>query len=218
MAAKAVGAPSIRDARRQMYRQQILIAAEYEFARSGFTDAKVSAIAAAADVSLATVYKNFTGKDEIWDVLNAQRMNELVDAVRVASATATSHLERILIGARAEVEFFAANPNYLALHVKEGLSWATAMNGGDAGRGGQRMTWRVGLDMLTQGVQTAMDAGELRPTKPTIVAGLIISALQVWLTDWFVSGRSRPATEVADEFVDYLQAALLRPSTVSKRT
>jgi AcrR family transcriptional regulator len=79
--------PSIRDARRQMYRQQILIAAEFEFAQSGFTEAKVSAIAAAADVSLATVYKNFEGKDEIWDVLHAQRMNELVDAIRVATAS-----------------------------------------------------------------------------------------------------------------------------------
>jgi AcrR family transcriptional regulator len=209
-AAQAGGGPSIRDARRQMYRQQILIAAEFEFARSGFTDAKVSAIAAAADVSLATVYKNFQGKDEIWDVLHAQRMNELVDAVRIATAQISSALQRLLVGARAQVEFFVNNPNYLALHVKEGLSWATAMGGGDAGRGGQRMTWRAGLDMLTHGVEAAIGAGELAPRKPSIVAGLMVSALQVWLTDWVMTGRQRPADVVANEFVDYLGAALLR--------
>jgi len=212
-AAKAGGAPSIRDARRQMYRQQILIAAEYEFARSGFTEAKVTAIAAAADVSLATVYKNFEGKDEIWDVLQAQRMNELVDAVRAATAATTSPLERLLVGARAQLEFFAANPNFLALHVKEGLSWATAMGGGEAGRGGQRMAWRAGIEMLTQGVKDAVRAGELSHANPSIVAGLMISALQVWLTDWVVGGRKRPASVVADEFVDYLRTAVLRPGS-----
>ncbi|MDG4666357.1 TetR/AcrR family transcriptional regulator [Mycobacterium sp. 236(2023)] len=202
----------MRDARRQMYRQQILIAAEYEFARTGFTESKVTAIASAAGVSLATVYKNFEGKDEIWDVLHAQRMNELVDSVRVVATTVTSPLERLTLGARAQVEFFAAHPNYLALHVKEGLSWATAMGGGDAGRGGQRSTWRAGLEMLTHGVQAAIDAGELPPRKPTIVAALMISALQVWLTDWFVNDRDRPATDVADDFLDYLNAALLHPA------
>lgn len=207
---KPAGAPSIRDARRQMYRQQILIAAEYEFARSGFAEAKVNAIASAADVSLATVYKNFEGKDEIWDVLHAQRMNELVDAVRVAAAAIVSPRERLLVGARAQVGFFVDNPNYLALHVKEGLSWATAMGGGEAGRGGQRMTWRSGLDMLTQGVKAAIAAREIPARDPNLVAGLMISALQVWLTDWFLSGRSRPAAEVADEYVDYLGGALLR--------
>ncbi|MCZ8377358.1 TetR/AcrR family transcriptional regulator [Mycobacterium sp. CPCC 205372] len=201
-----------------MYRQQILIAAEYEFARTGFTEAKVTAIAAAAGVSLATVYKNFDGKDEIWDVLHAQRMNELVDSVRVVSATVTSPLKRLHLGARAQVEFFAANPNYLALHVKEGLSWATAMGGGDAGRGGQRSTWRAGLDMLTHGVQAAIDAGELPEGRPAIVAALMVSALQVWLTDWFVSGRDRPAAEVADEFLDYLNAQLLHSAWHLERT
>jgi len=208
---KSSGAPSIRDARRHMYRQQILIAAEFEFARSGFTESKVNAIAAAADVSLATVYKNFDGKDEIWDVLNAQRMNELVDAVRVATSAIHSPLQRLIIGARAQVGFFVENSNYLALHIKEGLSWATAMGGGEAGRGAQRMAWRVGLDMLTQGVQAAIDAGELAPRKPSIVAGLMVSAMQVWLTDWVVTGRARPAEAVADEFVDYLSVALLQP-------
>lgn len=207
---KASGAPSIRDARRQMYRQQILIAAEFEFARSGFAESKVNAIAAAADVSLATVYKNFDGKDEIWDVLQAQRMNELVDAVRVATGELTSPLERLLVGTRAQVGFFADNPNFLALHIKEGLSWATAISGGAAGRGGQRMTWRAGLEMLTQGVQAAIAAGELAPMKPSIAAGLMISALQVWLTEWAVGGRGRPVQTVADELVEYLSNALPR--------
>jgi AcrR family transcriptional regulator len=70
-----VNVPSIHETRRQMYRMQIISAAEYEFARAGFEKTKVANIARTADVSLATLYKYFAGKDEIWDVLNQQRVD-----------------------------------------------------------------------------------------------------------------------------------------------
>jgi AcrR family transcriptional regulator len=202
--------PSIRDARRQIYRQRILIAAEFEFARVGFNAAKVNAIAAVADVSLATLYKNFKGKDDIWDVLQSQRMNELVSSVQTATADISSPWERLIRGCRAEVAFFVANPNFLTLHMKEGFNWATAVKVVHAGRGNQRTNWRAGNEMLIRGVDAAIAAGELKPQKPTIVAGLMISALQVWLNDWVASGRERPGEQVADELVAYLKVALPR--------
>ncbi|OJZ68994.1 TetR family transcriptional regulator [Mycobacterium paraffinicum] len=194
-----------------MYRQRILIAAEFEFAKDGFAGAKVNAIAAAADVSLATVYKNFKGKDEIWDVLQAQRMNELLDTVRNATAGCTTALENLLAGVRAQVTFFGNNPNFLALHIREGFSWATAIVGTDAGRGSQRMNMRAGLEMLTRGVEAALAADEIAPARPSVVAGLIVSALQVWLTDWVVTDRGVPIETVADELVDHL-TVLLSPA------
>ena len=55
----------------RLYRDLVLTAAEQEFARVGFAETKVATIAKTADLSLATVYKTFSGKDEIWDELHA---------------------------------------------------------------------------------------------------------------------------------------------------
>ena len=93
----------------------VLIAAEFDFAKSGFTEAKINAIAAAADVSLATVYENFDGKDDICDVL-----------------------QRLLVGAQAHVSFFASTSTWRCTS-KEGLSWATEIGICEAGPGGQRI-------------------------------------------------------------------------------
>jgi AcrR family transcriptional regulator len=197
---------SVRQARREMYRQLIIAAAELEFARSGFEKTKVADIARTADVSVDTVYKNFGGKNDIWEALNRQRMDGVIAAGERATHGLTSPLERLLRTARAQVMFFADHPNFLELHIREGWSWATA--GLELWRGGQRDAWRTGLGIVTRLAEDAIAAGEIISIRPNVVAGLAISALQVWLTDWVNSGSDRPAQEVADELVAHIQRAL----------
>lgn len=194
------------DARRVMYQQQIVAAAEYEFSQTGFTDAKVSEIAKTAGVSLATVYKYFAGKDDIWDALNAARMQEFVATVRARTEGLDSPLEAILVGARAEVEFFAAHPHFLQLHINEGLSWASASV--ETGRGGQRAAWRTGMEMITRAAEAAVDAGEITQLPPQIAGALVVSALQIWLTDWVSAGKTKPIEAVADAVVQHLRVSL----------
>jgi len=201
---------SLRDARREMYRQRILTAAEYEFAKAGFDKTPMSAIAATADLSLATLYSSFAGKDDIWNALNAQRMNELVGMVREATDFIESPLERILVGARAQVDFFTGHTNFLRLHVNEGFSWATATQ---LGRGGQRWAWRTGIEMMTRAAQLAAEAGELISVDPAVAAKLAVSALQVWLTQWVEGGAVTAPGVLADELVDHLRRSLALPGT-----
>lgn len=196
-------AVSTREAKRDMYRQQIVAAAEFEFARSGFEKAKVSDIARTADLSLATVYKSFDGKDDIWNALNRQRVDELIASGLRATNDIDSPFERLLHAVRAEFMFFAEHPNFLRLHIGEGLSWATA--GAEVGRGGQRDAWRTAIGLMEAFAEAVIASGEARPLPPTVLAGLVISALQVFLTDWFNSGSTRPAEQVAEEMVDYLR-------------
>lgn len=199
---------SIDDARRAMYRRQILAAAEYEFSQAGFTGARMGAIAKHAGVSLTTVYRHFSGKDELWDALNSERMSEFVAAVAQRTDPTATPLEKILSAARAEVEFFAANPNFLHLHLREGLSWGTATTLIDAGHGKQREVWRTGMDMITRAAEAAIAAGEITGLRPAVVASLVISALQIWLTDWVAEDCRRPVEDLAEEVVAYLRGCL----------
>jgi AcrR family transcriptional regulator len=203
---KPVTVPSIRDARRDMYRQQIISAAEFEFARAGFDKTKITDIARTADVSMATLYKHFSGKDEIWDELNRERMDEFIAAGQHAIHDVGSPLDRLFSALRALVVHFGERPNFLRLHISEGLNWATA--GTEWGRGQQRDAWRTGIGIMVTLAEEAIASGDVRSMSPSVLAGLVVSALQVWLTDWVNCGFDRSADEVASEMIDYMIRAL----------
>jgi AcrR family transcriptional regulator len=199
------GMTSIRDARREMYRQQILAAAEREFSKAGFGDARMESIAATAGVSLATVYKTFEGKLDNWDALHTARMQALLAAVQAATRASASPLDRLVTGVAAVARFLSEHDDYLDLNLRAGFGWASGAAGG---RGVQRSVWSAGLDMIASGVDAALAAGELPDIRPRVAAGMVVSALQVWLADWVESGRDRPADDVIDEMTLRLRRLL----------
>jgi AcrR family transcriptional regulator len=188
--------PSIREARRQMYRQQILGAAEREFGRAGFAEVRMESIAATAGISLATVYKTFAGKVDIWDALHAERMRALLASVDDASRAATSPLDRLLTGVAAVARFLAEHEDYLNMNLRAGFDWA---GGAEGARGVQRTVWSAGIDMIASGVEAAIAAGEMPAIRPRVAAGMVVSALHVWLADWAGPARDRQADEVIEE-------------------
>jgi len=195
---------SVAEERRTLYRDLVLTAAELEFARVGFADAKMAAIAKGADVSLATVYKTFPGKTEIWNDLHAERMTALLARVDERVAGTGSPVERLLGGIAAVAEFLTSHDAYLELRLHVSSGWLTAAGG----HGVQRTVWGSGLDTIASGVQAARAAGELADLRPRIAAGLVVSALQVWLADWVESGRDRDAETVVEDLVSHLRAML----------
>jgi AcrR family transcriptional regulator len=195
---------SVAAERQSLYEDLVLSAAEREFARVGFADAKMAAIAKAANLSLATVYKTFPGKTEIWNELHTERMTALLALVDERTTASVSPLDRLVDGMAAVAEFLMAHDAYLELSLGASSGWLTA--GGS--HGVQGTVWGSGLDMIVSGVQAAQAAGELADLRPRIAAGLVVSALQVWLADWVDSGRDREPAEVVDDLVSHLRAML----------
>lgn len=195
---------SVAAERQSLYQDLVLSAAEREFARVGFADAKMAAIAKAADLSLATVYKTFPGKTEIWNELHAARMTALLAHVDERTSASDSPLGRLVDGMAAVAEFLMAHDAYLELSLGASSGWLTA--GGS--HGVQGTVWGSGLDMIASGVEAATAAGELADLRPRIAAGLVVSALQVWLADWVDSGRDREPAVVVEDLVSHLRAML----------
>ena len=201
-------ADRLDDARQAVYREHILNVAEVACGRSGFAAAKVGDIATNAGISLATLYKSFAGKADLWDALNADRMKEFTRVVTERTSGIASPLERLLVGARAEIEFFAEHDAFLDLHLRDGLSWGTASTFPGAGHGAQRVAWEAGMAMKAATAREAIEAGEARPMRAEVIAALVISSLQIWLTDWIATGRTRPVEVVADELLEHLRRSL----------
>lgn len=199
---------SIDDARRGMYRRQILNAAEIEFSRSGFASTKMSAIAKAADLSLATVYKNFAGKTEIWDSLHAERMEALLARVSAESDRTAPALERILAGVATVARYLIDHPHYLAMSLWAGTGWGSSDR---SAHGVQESVWSAGLAMMAGGVEAAVVAGEIPPIDPRVAAGLIVSTLQVWLARW-ADGDQSSADALVASMTQRLRWMLAGPS------
>ncbi|MBB1058236.1 TetR/AcrR family transcriptional regulator [Dietzia sp. B19] len=191
------------------YRQQILHAAEREFGKAGFTATPMNSIAATAGLSLATVYKSFSGKAEIWDALHRTRMDALLEAVREADAGEPG-LERLLTGLRRVFLFLAAHPAYLEMNLRAGGGWASSVEGA---HGIQRTVWSSGLEVIAAGMQAAADRGELAGLDPRIAAGMAISALQVWLSEWVRSERAEDPEALVDDMTRRLRLLLTSSGT-----
>ncbi|MEQ6902163.1 TetR/AcrR family transcriptional regulator [Nocardioides sp. YIM 152588] len=202
------GVRPIDDVRRSMYRAQILGAAESEFSRTGFAGTKVTAIAKAADLSLATVYKHFSGKEEIWDALHADRMAELLAEVEEAGATTASPLARIMAGIGAVARYLARHDAYLDMSLWAGAGWASSR---PAAYGVQRTVWSAGQETLVAGMRSALDAGEVRGLEPRVAAGLVIASLQVWLAEWVAGGRHEDAEELVAAMLRRVEWMLVGP-------
>lgn len=205
---------NIRAARQRMYRDLLLEAAEREFAERGFVETKVQNIAATADVSLATLYNTFTGKDEIYDAVHQRRMRELIEQAMLAQAGQKSPFERLLAGVGALVRYFASHPNYLRMHLRDGISWASVS--GITHRPAAE-SWQDGIRMLVEVVKAAAVAKELVPMPAMLQARLIVATLQVWLSDWLESGAKQSPELVAQELTTYLRQSFARSAAKRKR-
>ena len=200
---------TIDAARRDMYRRQILDAAEVEFGRNGFDNTKVTAIAATAGLSLATVYKHFGGKAEIWDRLHNERMTELLDRVDAEGHGADGALDRILAGVTSVAGYLTEHPTYLDMNLWAGAGWASSDH---AGIGAQRTVWSAGIDTLAGGIDNAVALEEIPPIDGVVAAGLIVSSIQVWLAAWTKEGRRTDPAPLIDAMVGRLRWTLAGPN------
>jgi AcrR family transcriptional regulator len=199
---------TLQDAKLEMYRTQILLAAEQEFGVAGFAGTKMESVAATAGVSLATVYKVFDGKLDIWNALHRERMEALLRSVAAATPEVASPFERLIAGMAASARFLTENDAYLNMNVRAELGWASSER---TGLGVQASVWTAGLDMIASGVEAAIALGELPPIRPRVAAGMVVSALQVWLTDWTATGRDRSSETLVDELILRMRWLLAGP-------
>jgi AcrR family transcriptional regulator len=193
----------VRGARQALYREHILDAAEQVFAAYGYDDAKVVAMSEAAGVSLATVYRSFETKWDIYCAVHARRTAALGAYVRDRVATSDNPLALMLNGIAAYFEFHMRNPNYLRMHLRGGYAWCTAQM---LRSPEQIAAWNEGLAMMTQAFAAGIRAG-LYPSdeRPELMARTMVAMHQVRLADWVDRGMKesveRVTRDVHREFV-----------------
>lgn len=147
------------------------------FASKGFHDAQMTEIAAAAELSLASLYSMFKGKEELY----AEVMRTAVDRMRKSVLDAVADIddpaETLLALIDAIFECFEAMHDLttLVMSTTQGLPWRFREQLGEQGRESNRpfMGWMVGL------ARDAQRQGYLEGIDPEVFARTLIGSISI---------------------------------------
>jgi AcrR family transcriptional regulator len=205
----------IRDARQALYREHILDAAERVFADLGYEAAKVVSMAAAAGVSLATIYASFETKWEIYRAVHARRTAALGDFVRARGAIDGDPLDRMLAGITAYIEFHMNHPNYLRMHLRDGNAWSMSST---LQSDEQREAWGTGLKMVVKAFENGVRSDlYIDDERPELMARTMIAMHQVRLADWVDRGMKESVLELTEAVHRQFIRTFCRPAVARDR-
>jgi AcrR family transcriptional regulator len=171
-----------KKAKAEAYRRLLMGAGEKVFAEHGFDAARIQDIAQLAGLSLGTLYTVFPGKTEIYTAIQSLRGAEILHEIQGAVQGHPSALEATLAGVAAYARALVERPDYLRMHLREGLSWTQR----SALRTGQEVaTWERGMTLAVELLRLGSERGLLHADNPPeLLLKMMIAAHQVQLQEW----------------------------------
>jgi AcrR family transcriptional regulator len=159
--------PGLRERKKAKTRLAISNVATKMFIERGFDDVTVAEVAAAADVSVATIFNYFETKEELFfdregEIVEAQRR---VILERKAGETITSVLHR---------EFLAAIDAGVPELMAHGPSFLRTIDGSSALRARARLGFEKAEALLAETIAEETEAVAGDPT-PQIVAAMVVA-------------------------------------------
>lgn len=184
----------LHEARRALYRDAILDAAEAEFAEHGYEAAKVQAVAERAGVSLATFYATFPKKEDVLRGVLRLRLDGLMQRVGQLLVTAKDPFDRLRCGIEGYLRFHMAHPAFLRLELRERVPWGTT---DELRTPEQTRAWRAGLELLVATFRQCIELGWFIDEDPEHCARTATAMSQVRLALWVDRGMVEPPDRVA---------------------
>jgi len=172
-------------------RREILAQAVRHFARSGYANADLDAIAADVGCAKGTLYRYFPSKETLFHAAVDSVMQGLLAAT--SSSASRDSLRQLEDAIRAYLKYFDAHPEYVELLIQERAEFRdrkkpTYFEHRDANRG----RWK-------QRFRELMDAGRIRRMPPERALDVIGNLLYGTIfTNYFAGRRGSHERQVAD--------------------
>lgn len=177
-------------------RAEILNAAARLFAAQGFSATGVQQITEAAGVNKAMLYYYFGSKERIYDVLIAEGIDGLQNAVALASQPGLPIADRIRAFLTAYLSLVVDHPYVAQIIYRE------VMGTGERAR-------QIVADHFTEIIQqlallltNAHDDGSLRQLDSTLSAFTLIGMATIFISSFFLTGRPIEVHSSVDLIVD----------------
>ena len=203
---------SLKDKKRELYREAILDAAERVFGDVGYEATKVQRVAAEAGVSLTTLYSVFESKWEIYRAVNRRRLSEVMAlAQRVIQEDAPS-IEMLIAGTRMQLAFFMKRRDFLRMQLKEVTAWSTI----ELLRSPEQIeALGAGLQLFADLLRRCIEDGYLIDDDPELMSRIVIASQQVRLAMWMDRGAKEDPERVADAAIRHMLRSYCRPERLA---
>ena len=199
---------SLKDRKRQLYREAVLGAAERVFGDVGYEATKVQRIAAEAGVSLTTLYSVFESKWEIYRAVNRLRLSEVMARAQAVLQRDATSIEMLIAGMRMQLEFFMRRRDFLRMQLKEVTAWSTV----ELLRSPEQIeALGAGLELFSDMFRRCIEDGYLIDDDPELMSRVAIASQQVRLAMWMERGAEEHPKRVADAAILHVLRAYCRP-------
>jgi len=198
----------VRAAKEALYRRLVLEAALRVFAQKGYDDSKMDEIAHESGLSIQTVYSVFAGKSEIFRAIHDDGDRALLERAVAATSGLDDPFAALRAGVRAYTLYFLERPDFLRMHLREGLTWGT--EGAGAGSRDRTIAWRTGVDMLTNAFRRCIDRGLVIDRDPALLARMMIAMQQVELALWLEGDMQTTPETVVREIEQQIDRSFVR--------
>jgi AcrR family transcriptional regulator len=200
-----VGRSSRRERELAARRADVVAAATAVFAEKGFHDAQMAAVARRAELSLATVYEFFEGKEDIYCEVIRSATADLRSMVRPRVEAAVDPGERVLVLVDALFDAFEQERDALriVLSGSHALPWRIRENlGVSLDEVQDFVDWVIGL------CQAAATAGRLEGIGAEAFAMSLLGAVTHCVHRTMAHDPEQPATRLAPEVRELFARAL----------
>jgi len=203
---------SLKDKKRELYREAVLDAAERVFGEEGYEATKVQRIAAESGLSLTTLYSVFESKWEIYRAVHRRRLNEVMQLAQGVVAREASPLETLIDGTRMQLRFFMDRRDYTKMQLKEVTAWSTI----ELLRSPEQVEGLgMGLAQFAALFRQGIEAGDFVDEDPELMARMVIACQQVRLAMWMDDDCKDDPERVVDAALRHLLRSYCRPERLS---
>ncbi len=206
----------LRDAKDALYRQHIIDAAERIFSQQGFQSTRMQDVAAAAGISLATLYQSFPGKEELHRSILVSRDQEMLDKIQARWGPALQRpqsVEHVLLLMETHLHFLLEHPEYLQMQLRDGYAWYSRAAQPTAA---EQQMWERGLANMSGVLAWGAAAGYFNPGDHADQARLLLAMQQTRFANWVMDGMRAAHTDVVVQIqADFVRLCCL-PGVAAK--
>ena len=195
-----------RAARESVYREHILRAAEKVFADQGFDAAKVQDISRLAGLSMGSIYAIFPGKEQIFASIIDTRGKQILGLVRGVVGRGAPPLETLEELARAYIDFFFDDRDFLRMHIRTGSAWALRAAYPETRHALSETIHAMQAEIFARGIADGVFIDE----DPAYLSVLLSGIDQIHLAHWVAGGMKGTREELRERFLRMIRRTFLR--------
>jgi len=174
-----------RTRERRLRREYLLNISERLFAEQGFFKTTMSQIAKESEFALATIYRFFRSKEELYFTLIEEKLELLIDNVQEAVVKVSSSVEKIKALIRAQMTFFEEHPHFFKLLMAEKFGLEEGEKDTLRERIGRK--YNSYLNSISEIIRKGIRRGELKRVDPKetshTLAGMLNTFTLMWLSN-----------------------------------